>query len=1507
MKHIFVTCALVLLIARFSIAQTSSSCGVSSTSVNAISTKARGILPSSTNANGPVKVLVIFAKFSNDQYVPYGNPDSWPLAKKVGGQDVTGDYLPTWADKLVETPLSKGAGDAFSAGGVTTVTLSQGSFSADDADASKRIVVINGKFNAIASRLSSTQATLANAIPDGVIRFESYHTVPLAGNLTDFYDAMSLGSHFVVGEICPEVVVATNIPYSSLKTANRDIVNRANTILQNHNMPWADFDNWTTTGNFYDETGTSNTLGSDGTVDAVIIVWRHCDKSMYSNDGEAYSLYSGAVDAPWDNSGLNHSVSLASKNGVFVVHGADRWAPLTSDIPIPDFDHFAIEHEYGHLLFGAAFEGAYHSNEDMYASASYPYGWPAQSGWPAQGGFQGLMHQGVHTQLSMWERTLMGWVNPQTAMLGQGGTEQTFVLKEAHDRTAAANEVALRIPIPGSIDGGYYLVENHQGTSVLDKIAKSATTNENRWNPDNPISVSGIWVQRANGNYAVKNYPADGFWDWEAENYYQFNCWGNYYGSTINGVTRPYWLTFRRGHSNASSGTSDFDISSVNYHPPAGVSVTTSHAPRDYTMDRDDRISGPDPVTGLPRCGLHTEGDATDPFTAARFNVFNDFTNPQVTAADDGTAVGFQVQSGLGASGEVTLKIIKADNKTYLPRVSNVHTSQGSTDCSVTISWDGVSAGMLSGGTSVAYSVHRKIGNSESDFTVPSGLQYEDDISNVQFPNGLSMISYEVVAIVGSITSSPSDAATIGVLKGSLSSSAQPYVFDRAQLYILGSPTIEGGATLVIQIAPNKIIFCDAGAELNIAGLLKIDNGDVWRQSLCKGGTLHVKSTGILSLQNRSSMELDCRVLVDVGGTWSIEGSAYVGLHPDRYSGGIRYRVAGSLAITGDASYATLMAISPIEDMHSDAAFPRIWTDISSVVNVTHAAFQSVQLKGNGIGSIQSCRFYAPANDSYSAIDWWEPNFQMLIKDNTFEGTLLDGQPVGEGIAIDDAPNGHIKCTNNHITGFRNGIVFWNAGGLAKSNHIFDCAIGIVAYGPVVPPRNFLLSSNTISTNSHSKLGDGIENWSANPYIFGNDISYTSNGVWMSASSPNMACNRIYSNTEGIYVQGKSSPDLTFSFGENHIFENDNAQIDCDGGTPLLNLGSNEIRDDRGPAPRPINLLRGVPGAQITAIDNYWGSAGTGGACTPAANCTAGPRMRSTFCFTWCPDDPTAAAMCLRQESIVCEQWPLPPTEELSVDPCDYWIAKLNHDEACALCDDAIDDAKQAIISCQSGTPDGHDPDGDLIALLQRLLQNTTDCHARNPEALLGIAHYFENASHSMESGTVRRAAKFMQAEAIGVAQYFDHAKLIFDSLFASATDPFDKKVDSLFSARMLHFKDVEGGNTGLLGKQTFAYKGRADMQPIGIDALELSASPNPFANQQVDVKYSLPVDDASDITLVKVVDVVGHDVTTLVRDVQAAGPHLVSFSGRDLPAGQFIVAVMTHNHVSSRLLIRLK
>jgi hypothetical protein len=106
--------------------------------------------------------------------------------------------------------------------------------------------------------------------------------------------------------------------------------------------------------------------------------------------------------------------------------------------------------------------------------------------------------------------------------------------------------------------------------------------------------------------------------------------------------------------------------------------------------------------------------------------------------------------------------------------------------------------------------------------------------------------------------------------------------------------------------------------------------------------------------------------------------------------------------------------------------------------------------------------------------------------------------------------------------------------------------------------------------------------------------------------------------------------------------------------------------------------------------------------------------------------------------------------------------------------------------------------------------------------------------------------------------------------------------------------------------KQAFHYAGRAGWVPVGANPIDLTIYPSP-ARPRSRVMYTVPVEDAGDITEVRVYGIMGQDVSTLVHDVKPAGRYAVEFNGADLRAGQYVVAVHTSTHVQSRLITVMK
>ncbi|HZV12349.1 MAG TPA: T9SS type A sorting domain-containing protein, partial [Candidatus Kapabacteria bacterium] len=119
-----------------------------------------------------------------------------------------------------------------------------------------------------------------------------------------------------------------------------------------------------------------------------------------------------------------------------------------------------------------------------------------------------------------------------------------------------------------------------------------------------------------------------------------------------------------------------------------------------------------------------------------------------------------------------------------------------------------------------------------------------------------------------------------------------------------------------------------------------------------------------------------------------------------------------------------------------------------------------------------------------------------------------------------------------------------------------------------------------------------------------------------------------------------------------------------------------------------------------------------------------------------------------------------------------------------------------------------------------------------------------------------------------------------------------------------MQFETSDTLGSGLL--KPITQQNQSALLPTADNALALDVYPNPF-NPKTNIMFTIPVEDANDITNVKVYDLMGNDVTMLVHDIKPAGRYAVEFDGSHLPSGRYIVAVKTQNHEQSKLIILQK
>ncbi|MGE5457983.1 MAG: choice-of-anchor Q domain-containing protein, partial [Methanococcaceae archaeon] len=87
-------------------------------------------------------------------------------------------------------------------------------------------------------------------------------------------------------------------------------------------------------------------------------------------------------------------------------------------------------------------------------------------------------------------------------------------------------------------------------------------------------------------------------------------------------------------------------------------------------------------------------------------------------------------------------------------------------------------------------------------------------------------------------------------------------------------------------------------------------------------------------------------------------------------------------------------------------------------------------------------------------------------------------------------------------------------------------------------------------------------------------------------------------------------------------------------------------------------------------------------------------------------------------------------------------------------------------------------------------------------------------------------------------------------------------------------------------------------------DKFELGQNfPNPF-NPSTVIKYSIPM---STEVSIKIYDILGQEVATLVNGMQMAGTHTINFNGANLASGTYIYSIRTNDFFESKKMLLLK
>ena len=293
------------------------------------------------------------------------------------------------------------------------------------------------------------------------------------GVITKYYHTATLGELSVVGDYYPEVVKVPCANYSGLTFGyNRDVINEIR-----NNPKWINGDealNGTRISDFDQYSGSSyrNHAGSDGELDAVIILWRN-------------TLYGFGV-----GNNLNLDITPSKKVGLF---GA--WSIAKN----PDYNFFQAE--YFHAMFGG---NNYHTGSGA-SIFSFPFGNTGSYGMTAQA-------QSASYVVSGWDRWFLDLKGnrpyPISAKNNSGQLVNTDMSIESHPNGGiytlddfVTDGDAIRIKLPhidwqtqGNTLNQYLWIENHQKISSIDQNQFTVCNNLSNINTINHEWSKGLYM-----------------------------------------------------------------------------------------------------------------------------------------------------------------------------------------------------------------------------------------------------------------------------------------------------------------------------------------------------------------------------------------------------------------------------------------------------------------------------------------------------------------------------------------------------------------------------------------------------------------------------------------------------------------------------------------------------------------------------------------------------------------------------------------------------------------------------------------------------------------------------------------------------------------------------------------------------------------------------------------------------------------------------------------------------